>query len=191
MDSQPNRTDDGEARAIAAGGLYRNGKHETRRFYTSQVALLHRLVARSTKQAFGQMFGITQMEWRVLVQLEYRSPSKISEINERTLMQKPQISSTLPQLIRKGYAVRANDPNDARAPWFAITEKGLGLYKEVFAVSRTRQRGLESLLTIEERKVFESAFQRIVDFYVDEEHSGGDAMFGAEAGRSARARKKR
>ncbi len=189
MDSQPTRND-GEARAIAAGGLYRNGKHETRRFYTSQVALLHRLVARSTKQAFGRMFGITQMEWRVLVQLEYRSPSKISEMSERTLMQKPQISSTLPQLIRKGYAVRANDPNDARAPWFAITDKGLALYKEVFAVSRTRQRGLESLLSAEERKIFTQAFQRIIDFYIDEERSGGDAMFGADAP-APRGRKKR
>jgi len=179
MDSQVSRKDDGAARIVAAGGLPHNGKHETRRFYTSQVALLHRLVARSTKQAFGRMFGITQMEWRVLVQLEYRSPCKISEISERTLMQKPQISSTLPQLIRKGYAVRANDPNDARAPWFAITEAGLALYREVFAVSRTRQRGLESLLTPQQRKVFEDAFQLIIDFYVEEERSGGDAMFGA------------
>ena len=63
---------------------------------------------------------------------------------------------------------------------FAITEKGLALYKEVFAVSRTRQRGLESLLTAEERKVFEKAFQRIIDFYIVEERAGGDAMFGAD-----------
>jgi len=157
--------------------LRRDGAFETRRFYTQQLALLHRLVARSTKQSFGKMFGITQMEWRILVQLEYRSPSKISEIHERTLIQKPQISSTLPNLMGKGYAVRVNDPHDARAPWFAITTSGLRLYRDVLRVSKRRQRGLESLLSAKERKVFESAFQRLIDFYVEAERRGEGAMF--------------
>jgi DNA-binding MarR family transcriptional regulator len=160
-------------------GLTRNGKYETMGFYTSRLALLHRLVARTTKQAFGRLFGITQIEWRILVQLEYRSPSKISEIYERTLIQKPQISSTLPTLMRNGYVVRIEDKQDARAPFFAITEAGIALYKEVLAVSRKRQRGLESLLTAEERAGVESAFSKLIDFYLEEEKSGGDGLFSA------------
>lgn len=159
------------------GGLHRTGTYETRGFYTHQVALLHRLIARSTKQAFDRMFGITQMEWRILIQLEYRSPSKISELHERTFMQKPQISLALPNLIRKGYVVRADDPDDARAPNFAITQKGLELYREVLRVTKKRQEGLESLFSKSERKVFESCFKRLIDFYLEENKRGGEAMF--------------
>jgi len=161
--------------------LSRQGKYETRGFYTSRLALLHRLVARETKQGFGRLFGITQIEWRILVQLEYRSPTKISEIYERTLIQKPQISSTLPMLMRDGYVVRIEDKDDARAPFFAITEKGLKLYKEVLAASRKRQRGLESLLTADERAAFERAFDKLIAFYLEEEKGGGPSMLETRA----------
>ena len=177
MDFQSDDAPSGRAKTRASAGLHRKGAYETRGFYTQQVALLHTLIERSTKQEFERMFGITQMEWRILVQLEYRSPTKISEIHERTLMQKPQISSTLPALIKKGYAVRESDPADARAPYFAITGDGLRLYKEVLRVSRKRQKGLESLLSRQERKTLKSTFQRLIDFYMAEHRRGGDAMF--------------
>lgn len=175
MDARPARKPSRKPKTPA--GLRRTGSYETQGFYTHQVALLHRLIARSTKQAFDRMFGITQMEWRILIQLEYRSPSKISELHERTFMQKPQISSALPDLIRKGHVVRADDPDDARAPYFAITEKGLELYREVLRVTKKRQKGLESLLSAAERKAFESAFRRLIDFYMDENQRDGEAMF--------------
>ena len=84
-------------------GLERIGNYETERFYTHRLSLLNRLIARTTKQMLADPFGLSQMEWRILVQLEYRSPSKVAEIHERSLMQKPQISSALPRLIRNGY----------------------------------------------------------------------------------------
>jgi DNA-binding MarR family transcriptional regulator len=100
------------------------------------------------------------------------------------LIQKPQISSTLPHLLRKGYAVRLDDPADARAPWFAITAEGLKIYRDVLRVSERRQRGLESLLNATERKVFASAFQRLIAFYMEAEREGEDAMFQGTVPRS-------
>lgn len=167
-----------KARAKARG-LTRSSNYPTGRFYTRQIALLSRLIARTTKPAFDRLFGISQMEWRILVQLEYRSPSKIVEMYERSLMPKSQISSALPALIRQGYVVRANDPDDARAPYFAITPAGLALYKAVLLVSQRRQDGLESLLTRQERKIFADALDRLVEFYLAEDARHGDGLFGA------------
>lgn len=164
-----------------ARGLTRSSNYPTGRFYTRQIALLSRLIARTTKPAFDRLFGISQMEWRILVQLEYRSPSKIVEMYERSLMPKSQISSALPALIRQGYVARADDPGDARAPYFAITAAGLALYKAVLRVSQRRQNGLESLLTRQERKIFADALDRLVEFYLAEDARRGDGLFGAAA----------
>jgi len=168
-----------------ARALTRTSDYPTGRFYTRQIAMLSRLIARTTKPAFGRLFDISQMEWRILVQLEYRSPSKIAEMYERSLMPKSQISSVLPALIRKGYAVRENDPKDARAPYFAITAAGLALYKAVLKVSKRRQDGLESLLTRQERKIFADALDRLVEFYLAEDARNGDGLFGGDATRTA------
>lgn len=158
-------------------GLTRNSAYPTGRFYTRQIALLSRMIARTTKPAFSRLFNISQIEWRILVQLEHRSPAKINEMYERSLMPKSQISSVLPALIRKGYVVRENDPEDARAPYFAITADGLALYKAVLRVSKRRQEGLESLLTREQRKIFADALDRLIEFYLEEDSRGGDGMF--------------
>jgi|SRR5690242_6688894 DNA-binding MarR family transcriptional regulator len=167
-------------------GLTRSSDYPTGRFYTRQIALLSRLIARTTKPAFNRLFGISQMEWRILVQLEYCSPSKIAEMYERSLMPKSQISSGLPALLHKGYVVRENDPDDARAPYFAITAEGLALYKTVLRVSRRRQHGLESLLTRQERKIFAEALDRLVEFYLAEDARRGDGLFSQAARKSER-----
>jgi DNA-binding MarR family transcriptional regulator len=165
------------AKAGAARGLTRNSDYPTMRFYTRQIALLSRLIARTTKRAFDRLFSISQMEWRILVQLEYQSPSKIAEIYERSLMPKSQISSALPALISKGYAVRADDPDDARAPYFAITTEGLALYRAVLRVSKRRQDGLESLLTRQESKILADALDQLIEFYLAEDARDGDGLF--------------
>jgi DNA-binding MarR family transcriptional regulator len=171
-------------------GLRRLGAYESERFYTHRLSLLNRLIARTTKDMLAEHFGISQMEWRILVQLEYRSPSKVSEIHERSLVQKPQISSALPQLVQRGYVIREHDPDDARAPWFAITDSGLRLYRDVIRLSRKRQRGLESLLSERERAGFEQALDRLIEFLIEQGRGNADGLFAADhlpAGKARRA----
>jgi DNA-binding MarR family transcriptional regulator len=160
-------------------GLERIGNYETERFYTHRLSLLNRLIARTTKQMLADPFGLSQMEWRILVQLEHRSPSKVAEIHERSLMQKPQISSALPRLIRNGYIARKDDPRDARAPFFAITEEGLKLYRAIVRVSRKRQQSLESLLSEREREILDGAIDRLIASFVRGESGelGGGSQF--------------
>jgi DNA-binding MarR family transcriptional regulator len=143
-------------------GLRRNGSYESEAFYTHRLSLLSRLLARDTREMLDEPFGLSQMEWRVLIQLEHLSPSKISEIHSRSLLAKPQISSALPLLIEAGYVVREEDPEDARAPLFSITEEGLQLYRSVMRASRKRQQRLELFLNEDERATFSKAVDRLI-----------------------------
>lgn len=153
----------------------RTGSYESQSFYTHRLSLLSRLIARETRDMLADPFGLSQMEWRTLIQLEYVSPSKVGEISARSLLQKPQISLALPSLIARGLVVRTDDPADARAPYFAITEKGLRLYHEVMKISRKRQRRLESLLSERERASFSKAVDRLIEAVSAEPSSALDA----------------
>jgi DNA-binding MarR family transcriptional regulator len=107
-------------------------------------------------------FELSQMEWRILIQLEQLSPSKISEISARSFLQKPQISVALPPLVKRGCVARKEDPDDARAPYFAITETGLLLYRSVLRGARKRQRRFELLLGDDERGHFSAAVDTLI-----------------------------
>lgn len=164
--------------ASPARGLHRTGGYESAYFYTHRLSLLNRLIARTTREMLAGHFALSQMEWRILVQLEYRSPSKVSQIHERSLVQKPQISSALPSLVRKGYVVREDDPADARAPFFAITQGGLKLYRAVMRLSRRRQRAVELVLTERERVAFEHTLDKLIQFFLENDRAGADKLFG-------------
>jgi DNA-binding MarR family transcriptional regulator len=144
----------------------RVGAGESVRFYTHRLALLNRLLARDTRLML-EPFGLSQMEWRILIQLEQLSPSKIVEISARSLLQKPQLSVALPPLIAKGCVVREDDPGDARAPYFAITEKGLSLYRSIMREARKRQRRFEALLDDERRGCFSAAIDTLIAALVE------------------------
>jgi DNA-binding MarR family transcriptional regulator len=145
----------------AGMGQRRVGAGESRDFYTHRLALLNRLLARDTRLML-EPFGLSQMEWRILIQLEQASPAKISEISTRSLLQKPQLSLALPPLIAKGCVTRESDPDDRRAPYFAITEKGLSLYRSVMREARKRQRRFESLLDSDQRRHFSAAVGALI-----------------------------
>jgi DNA-binding MarR family transcriptional regulator len=153
-------------------GLRRTGSYESEAFYTHRLSLLSRLIARETREILAEPFGLSQMEWRVLIQLEHVSPSKISEIHLRSLLAKPQISSALPPLIDRGYVVREEDPEDARAPLFSITDKGLQLYRSVMRVSRKRQRRLELFLNEGERAAFSKSVDKLISALLAEAPAG-------------------
>ena len=139
----------------------RVGAGESTDFFTHRLSLLNRLLARDTRTML-EPFGLSQMEWRILIQLEQVSPSKISEISARSLLQKPQLSVALPPLIDKGCVTRDDDPTDARAPYFAITEKGLALYRSIMREARRRQRRFEALLEESQRLHFSAAVDRLI-----------------------------
>lgn len=143
-------------------GLRHAGSYESETFYTHRLSLLSRLLARETRQMLEEPFRLSQMEWRILVQLEHVSPSKISEIHARSLLPKPQISSALPSLIEKRYVAREDDLTDARSPFFSITVYGLQLYRSVMRVSRKRQRRLELLLSAGQRAAFSKAIDELI-----------------------------
>lgn len=148
-------------KAAPGAGQRRVGAGESANFYTHRLALLSRLLARDTR-AMLEPFGLSQMEWRILIQLEQVSPSKIGEISARSLLQKPQLSVALPPLIEKGCVTREDDPNDARAPYFAITEKGLALYRSIMRKARKRQRRFEALLDESQRAHFSAAVDSLI-----------------------------
>jgi DNA-binding MarR family transcriptional regulator len=162
-------------------GLHRTGAYETEAFYTHRLSLLNRLLARTTKRMLGDHFGLTQMEWRILVQLEHRSPARLADIHERTLCPKPQISASLPGLVRKGLVVREGNDADARAPYFALTEEGLRLYRAVMRLSRKRQKMLESALGAAKRDAFAAALDRLTELLLAE---SAEALFTASPAES-------
>ena len=154
--------------ASKAAGLRRTGVGESTVFFTHRLALLGRLLARDTR-AMLEPFALSQMEWRILIQLEHFSPSKISQISARSFLQKPQLSMALLPLIEKGFVVREEDPRDARAPSFAITERGLQLYHSVMREARKRQRRLEALLDTHQRRHFSGALDTLISTLLADE----------------------
>ncbi|MCU0397712.1 MAG: MarR family transcriptional regulator [Cyclobacteriaceae bacterium] len=105
------------------------------------------------QQEFFKVYGITSQQFNVLRILKGQHPKSISatEIKSRMLDKNSDISRLLDRLIDKNLIEKKICPADKRASDVSITEKGLGLLKEI----NPRQNEIDFLLALTEEEAIQ------------------------------------
>ena len=97
-------------------------------FMPYQMVNLAKRVSDACNAQFGEPFGISIAEWRVLAQLGQHTQVTSRGLGDITFMDKSRVSRALKQLEDKGYLSRSADPEDNRASFLSLTEPGQQLY---------------------------------------------------------------
>jgi DNA-binding MarR family transcriptional regulator len=140
------------------------GTWEIREFLTYRLNILYRLLDRQTTKILVDKFGLSLAEWRVLSRLAANSPMTVRKIAAIIYLDKAQISRAAASLIRRGYAVRNEDPTDGRSTSFSITSEGRKRYQTMLRVSRNRNRDLLKQLGSSQRRDLFEAIAKLTDY---------------------------
>jgi DNA-binding MarR family transcriptional regulator len=140
------------------------GTWDIREFLTFRLNILYRLLDRQTTKILVDKFGLSLAEWRVLSRLAANSPMTVRKIAAMIHLDKAQISRAAASLIRRGYAVRTEDPTDGRSTSFSITSVGRKRYQTMLPVSRNRNRDLLKQLGSGQRRELFEAIAKLTDY---------------------------
>ncbi|MDM0104092.1 MarR family transcriptional regulator [Variovorax sp. J22R24] len=77
-------------------------------------------------------FGITRREWRLLATLASRGELSSSQLAEHAQLDRARTSKALGSLVAKGLVSREHPAGDRRLVQLTLTERGRGLYDELF-----------------------------------------------------------
>src|SRR6202008_2256192 len=96
-----------------------------------RLAVLAHKTSRELSGVYGERFGLSIPEWRVLANLRRSGRRYAGERPERSSMDKPKVTRALQRLEAAALVQRAVDAEDRRQVRLALTRRGRSLFREI------------------------------------------------------------
>lgn len=117
-----------------------------------QLVNLAKRVSDACNREFGQPYGISIAEWRILARLGQQADLHSRGLGDITFMDKSRVSRALAQLESKGYLARRTDPQDNRASFLKLTRTGNSLYQKIVPLALAWEDGFLDVLNAREQR---------------------------------------
>ena len=128
-------------------------------FIPYRLAVLAGKVSREFSKLYGERFGLSRAEWRVMAHLAAAGPASVGEIHQRVDMDKSRVSRAASRLETAGLVDKDAHPVDGRLVALSLTDAGQQMMGELAGMAQGYQSELlerlgpegETVLTIIER----------------------------------------
>lgn len=132
-------------------------------FLPYRISVLSNRVSTNIARLYGERYGLSIPEWRVITILALYPGSSASEVSERTAMDKVAVSRAVARLLERGFIKRDTHGDDRRRSVLALSAPGFEVYETVAPLVMDVTRKLMSVLTEEEEQVLEKLITRLAD----------------------------
>lgn len=128
---------------------------------TYRVLVLSNTLGKGAVRFYTQRLNVSLPEWRLVAALSMNAPITVNALSVELSTDKGWISRTVAALAQKGYVRTGPDESDARKVILELTPKGKALYKKAVPSVLKRQEQLLSVLSQDERNVFDHLLAKL------------------------------
>lgn len=132
-------------------------------FLPYRISVLSNRVSGNIAKLYGDRYGLSIPEWRVITILALYPGSSASEVSDRTAMDKVAVSRAVARLLERGFIRRETHGDDRRRSVLALSAAGFEVYETVAPLVMEITRKLMSVLTEEEEQTLERLITRLAD----------------------------
>ncbi|WP_304524922.1 MarR family winged helix-turn-helix transcriptional regulator [Halomonas sp. I5-271120] len=104
-------------------------------------------ISQALSRIYGERFGITIAEWRVLAWLSHREELTAKQIGEHTRMDKAKVSRAIQALESRALIRRTQSAQDQRVHYLHLTQEGEALLSELIPQARAWETELLATLS--------------------------------------------
>lgn len=148
-------------------------------FLPYRLNLLATEVSQTLARAYGERFGITIPEWRILATLGQFGRITAREIGLHSRMHKTTVSRAVASLERRRLVAREPNRDDMREAFLTMTDTGRAIYFEIVPMARGFAESLCGGLAPEEQALLESLIGRLQERVI--QLSGGISLASADS----------
>ena len=106
------------------------------RFLPYRLSVLANLASRALARLYGERFGLSVAEWRVIAHVARAAPASANEVAARAAMDKVQVSRAVARLTAKELVERATDAADRRRSALRLTRRGQATHDAIVPLAR-------------------------------------------------------
>ncbi|MEM9495480.1 MAG: MarR family transcriptional regulator [Pseudomonadota bacterium] len=129
-------------------------------FAPYRIVVLGDAISRRMGRAYADE-NLTIPEWRVLAVVGQAERVAARDVVARTPMDKMRVSRAVTSLEEKGFVARETDPDDRRVFSLSLSAEGRTVFERVAALALAIEKEILSVLSPEERDVFETAMAKL------------------------------
>ncbi|CAM3349068.1 DNA-binding transcriptional regulator, MarR family [Paracoccus aminovorans] len=130
-------------------------------FLPYRLAVGAEAFSRQLFAVYGQKYGLTREEWRLLFLLADAGTIDSVQLAQRTSLDKVQVSRAASRLEDKGLIDRAILGSDRRLRSYGATEAGQALFRQVFDEVSGRADEILCLMSPEDRSALEQGIRAL------------------------------
>lgn len=131
------------------------------RFLPYRLSVLTNTVSRAIAREYGQRFGLSIPQWRVMAVLGRFPDRSANAVAERTAMDKVMVSRAVAGMVRAGRVVRRADPGDRRRSVLRLSEAGRAIYAQIVPLARRYEAQLHDALSPAERAALDTILDKL------------------------------
>jgi DNA-binding MarR family transcriptional regulator len=131
-------------------------------FLPYRLAVLAHRTSRELAGVYGERFGLSIPEWRILANLGRFGPLYAGDLAERSSMDKPKVTRALQRLEAGGIVQRNVDAEDRRQVRLALTRRGRSMFRAIAALALDWERQFLSPLSEAERKMLDRVLTKLL-----------------------------
>lgn len=134
---------------------------ELDRFVPYRLSVLSNRISQDIARLYGERFGLTVTQWRILAVLGRFPALSATEVAERTAMDKVAVSRAVTLLLASGRLKRRLHGDDRRRSVLQLSAQGLRVYYEVAALALSYEARLLEGLREDERSALDRLLTRM------------------------------
>ncbi len=143
MDAEKDPEDKGESSGVCL---------HLDRFLPHQLSVLSNKISRAISGVYGERFGLSIPEWRVIAVLQYFPGASSGELTDKTGMDNVAVSRAVNNLVRAGFITRRPRHTDRRRTVLELSKRGQEVYKEITPLALRYEAMLVESLDEEEHR---------------------------------------
>jgi DNA-binding MarR family transcriptional regulator len=132
-------------------------------FLPYRLSVLTNTMSRAFARRYGERFGLSIPEWRVMAVLGRFAPLSANEVAERTAMDKVRVSRAVARLMKAGLIDRATDSGDRRRSALKLSRAGRRMHDGIIPMARQIEAALLDRLTPSERASLDDLVSKLME----------------------------
>ncbi len=137
-------------------------KDKLEELLTYRLHLVKKLTDKLIHDEFVERIGLGLSEARVVLCIGSYGQLSVSELGQKSNLDRSQASRAADALVRRGLLVKSANEADARGVEIRLTEQGADLFKTALAVSQRRNAAFLALLAPEQAQSLMQALDTLI-----------------------------
>ncbi|MBJ6373470.1 MarR family transcriptional regulator [Sedimentitalea sp. CAU 1593] len=132
-------------------------------FLPYKLSVLSSRTTKMLSKVYGEKYGLSTPEWRVLVHVARREKMSVREIHDSVYLEKPAVSRAVAKLEKAGLLRKTTCDKDHRLVEIELTEGGLYVFNGIVPEALSFEAAILSAFSPEERDQLHDLMERLHD----------------------------